>query len=162
MKKLYTSLFIVTLLCLSIVLFFHVPATPGKAATSNLQKASAGGKGATVPGSSGYFIKAASDTVIFPNDPSAIKNKKEITDDVTVTQLPSYSSNAFILLIQSHSNKPIDMQVYNINGCVMETWSNLPANRSIQIGDHYIAGIYLAEVTQGSRKVVAKLLKINK
>jgi hypothetical protein len=146
MKKLYTPLVILILFCLSIAVLVQLPATSGAA---------------TVPNPSGNFIKAAGDTTIIPYNPSAIKDKKEVAD-ITVTLVPSNSQVGFTLLLQSRSNVPVDMRVFDMNGSLVQAWSNLPANRAIQIGNNYTPGIYVAEVTQGNRKVVVKLLKVNK
>jgi hypothetical protein len=161
MKKLYTPLFILLLFCLSIAVLVQLPATSDAAVASTFPKSVAGNEVATVPNPPGYFIKADDDTAIIPYNASAIKDKKEVAD-ITVTLVPSYSQASFTLLLQSHSNVPVDMRVFDMNGSVVQAWSNLPANRAIQIGNNYSPGIYLAEVTQGSRKVVVKLLKVNK
>lgn len=56
----------------------------------------------------------------------------------------------------------VKITVTDIAGRVIEQRTNVPANSTIQLGDHYHPGIYIAEFMQGKDKVTLQLIKEGK
>jgi uncharacterized delta-60 repeat protein len=78
---------------------------------------------------------------------------------LNVKVLSNPTTNHFTLKLRSSSKEKINMRVMNANGSVLERKNGLPANGQVQVGDAYINGIYLAEFTQGTQRVVVRLIK---
>jgi uncharacterized protein YjiK len=76
-----------------------------------------------------------------------------------VTVAPNPSASYFTLIIQSNSNKALNITVTDAAGMVVETKRNISANGKLQIGNNLPAGIYFAEVQQDGKKERVKLVK---
>jgi hypothetical protein len=50
----------------------------------------------------------------------------------------------------------------DITGRVIEQRTDVPANTTIQLGDKYHPGIYIAEFIQGKNKITLRLIKEGK
>ncbi len=78
-----------------------------------------------------------------------------------VKVLPNPSTTYFTLQTNSNSNEPLTLRVINQQGSVIETRANLNAHGSLQVGHQYRSGMYFAEMVQGNKRIVVKLVKIN-
>lgn len=76
-----------------------------------------------------------------------------------VTVAPNSSSSYFTLVIQSNSNKALNIVVTDAAGRVVETKRNVASNQMVQIGDKLIAGVYFVELMQDGKKQRVKLVK---
>jgi len=65
----------------------------------------------------------------------------------------------FTLLTSSSVGTPLHLKIYDAIGRLVEVRNSLAANGTIIIGNAYRPGIYFAEVGQGGRRVVVKLIK---
>jgi PA14 domain/FG-GAP-like repeat/Bacterial Ig domain/Secretion system C-terminal sorting domain/IPT/TIG domain len=101
----------------------------------------------------------------FPNIGNGTQNFGEAMQQamnnaaLKVTVAPNPSSTYFTLIIQSNNNKELSIMVTDASGRVVETKSNLAANRTVQIGDKLTAGVYFVEVMQDGKKQRMKLVK---
>jgi hypothetical protein len=73
--------------------------------------------------------------------------------------LANPSSTSFTVITKSDSKQPISLRVYDELGRVVETRRGIPANNVLSIGYKYKSGLYYAEIMQGSKKQIIKLVK---
>ena len=73
---------------------------------------------------------------------------------------PNPSRDIFTMNIQGSSNAKLSVTVTDLAGKVLQTFSNVNANQSLQFGSSYRAGTYLAVVRDGKSKKVYKLVKL--
>ena len=73
--------------------------------------------------------------------------------------LPNPSRNYFTLKIQSHSKELFQLRVLDASGRIVETRNGMVPNTTFQMGNNFQAGIYLVEVTQGTKRQVLKLIR---
>lgn len=78
---------------------------------------------------------------------------------LTVKAFPNPSGSFFTLVMQSGSEKPVNIKVTDALGRIVELRLNRRGNGSLELGQGYIPGIYFAEVLQGKEKVTIKLVK---
>ena len=64
-----------------------------------------------------------------------------------------------MLQTKSSNNESLKIMVTDILGRKLEAKAGIQPNGYFQFGEKYSAGVYFAEVTQGHKKVVIKLLK---
>ncbi|MDN3656733.1 metallophosphoesterase [Ferruginibacter paludis] len=76
-----------------------------------------------------------------------------------VTVLPNPSPTAFTLITSSNSEKTLSINITDVQGRVVERKVNIAANGTVQIGSRLSAGVYFAEVMQGTEKQILKLVK---
>jgi len=92
------------------------------------------------------------------------RNSNELTGTgkLTVTVMPNPTSYYFKLGLKSLSKEKVKLTVTDITGRVMEQRTDIPANSTIQLADHYHPGIYIAQFLQGDDKVTIRLIKEGK
>jgi hypothetical protein len=73
---------------------------------------------------------------------------------------PNPSRNYFTLKLQSDRPGAINLRVLDISGRVVEARSGLVPNSTLQIGNAYPAGYFVAEIMQGDAKKTVQLIKI--
>jgi hypothetical protein len=66
----------------------------------------------------------------------------------------------FFVNIGSSSNSPINFKITDVNGRIVEVIMNESPGKTFIIGNKYFAGIYFAEITQGQKTTVVKLIKL--
>ncbi len=88
----------------------------------------------------------------------AIAEKLKV-QKLTVTASPNPASTHFVLRLQGGNNEPVQIRVTDAMGRVVELRKKVNANSTITLGATYRAGIYFAEVMQGSKKITVKLVK---
>jgi hypothetical protein len=87
------------------------------------------------------------------------KGKKATAEALRVTVSPNPSTAYFVLNIQSSSVEPIQLKVSDAVGRVIENKAGLSASSSLRTGHNFQPGIYYAELIQGNRRVLVKLVK---
>src|SRR6185503_8129268 len=85
--------------------------------------------------------------------------EKEAANKLAIVAMPNPSAKSFLLNITSNDNSQLTLRVMDISGRIIEV-KNLVAGQTIKIGDNYHTGVYFAEVTQGNKKEIVKLVKI--
>jgi hypothetical protein len=75
-----------------------------------------------------------------------------------VKAYPNPSSDRFTLIVNSNSNEAIVIQLYDAAGRKIQTM-NITANETIRFGEKLRAGIYVAEMIQGTKRETVKLIK---
>jgi hypothetical protein len=83
-------------------------------------------------------------------------------DKLSVKVSPNPSSKLFVLTVSSGSKLPVRLRLTDLNGRIMEAHQNIPLNMPIRVGGELIAGLYIAEVVQGSDRIAVKLIKQNR
>jgi hypothetical protein len=97
---------------------------------------------------------------------SVMNNSKVLPEPETISSLElkvilNPSTNNFTLKIKSDKNdQRIDLRILDLQGRLVETRNNLAANQTLKIGNNYKPGVYIAEISQGSRRKVVKLVKM--
>ena len=88
-----------------------------------------------------------------------MKEEENKLDKLTMIALPNPSRNYFTLKIQSHSKELFQLRVLDASGRIVETRNGMVPNTTFQMGNNFQAGIYLVEVTQGTKRQVLKLIR---
>jgi hypothetical protein len=95
------------------------------------------------------------------------KNKCGSTDcddeeeaSLKVKVFPNPTYNYFVFKPSSWSSKSVTLRMFNQSGTLVETRKNIPANGSIEIGQNYGSGVYIAELVQGTKRIRLKLIKL--
>ncbi len=84
---------------------------------------------------------------------------KNINEDLAVQVLPNPSTKHFTLVLKSNSSERVQLKVVDALGRIVDTRSGIAANGSFRVGESLQPGIYYAELRQGNKRVVVKLLK---
>jgi hypothetical protein len=84
------------------------------------------------------------------------------TGTLTVKVMPNPTSYYFTVALQSLSKEKVKLMVTDITGRVIEQRTNVSANSTIQLGNQYHPGIYIAQFQQGTDKVTVRLIKEGK
>jgi hypothetical protein len=109
-------------------------------------------------------VKRADDnslTVTLPNISNTLTKSAEIQKPVTLIAkaIPNPSVNYFTLELKSNKKESITIKVRDVAGRMIEKRTNIQANSTLQIGNHYAKGVYFAEIRQGREKVILQLIK---
>ncbi|MBC7866967.1 MAG: T9SS type A sorting domain-containing protein, partial [Gloeobacteraceae cyanobacterium ES-bin-316] len=87
----------------------------------------------------------------------------DVTPQTTYFDLkasPNPTTSHFTVKLESPNTKdPITMKVMDLSGKVIEIRKNLVAGQTFQLGTHYRPGMYFAELTQGDKRRIVKLVK---
>ena len=78
----------------------------------------------------------------------------------TVKVMPNPTTNYFTLQFNSVSYEKLKITVIDVTGRVVEQNPDVPANSTLQIGNKYHPGVYIAEILQGKNKIVLRLIKV--
>jgi hypothetical protein len=90
-----------------------------------------------------------------------VNTKQDITKELGVTVYPNPSTSDFRIVVSSTSNEPVKVRVMDVNGSLKSVRPLLPKSNEIRVGANLSAGVYTAEVIQGSKRKVVKLIKLN-
>ena len=109
-------------------------------------------------------VKRADDnslTVTLPIISNTLTKSAEIQKPVTLIAkaIPNPSVNYFTLELKSNKKESITIKVRDVAGRMIEKRTNIQANSTLQIGNHYAKGVYFAEIRQGTEKVILQLIK---
>ena len=109
-------------------------------------------------------VKRADDNsliVTLPNISNTLTKSAEIQKPVTLIAkaIPNPSVNYFTLELKSNKKESITIKVIDVAGRMIEKRTNIQANSTLQIGNHYAKGVYFAEIRQGREKVILQLIK---
>lgn len=81
-------------------------------------------------------------------------------DGLAVIALPNPTFSQFVLLMKSTEALPIQLNIYNSNGQLVESRSGIAPNSTLTIGGNYPGGMYYAEIIQGTKRQILRLIKI--
>ena len=106
-----------------------------------------------------YFVSAR--TI---DQTKAISGKINVPDvinpDFEVSVSPNPSATGFKLVVQSNSAEPITIRLQDISGRILGQVNKVQRNESVSVGNGFIGGTYFAEVIQGSKRKIIKLVKL--
>jgi hypothetical protein len=124
------------------------------------------GGGSIVIHSTGSKKSRIMDTVSTSSNVSIVNNDNIISNEgkgkLTIKVMPNPTSYYFTLAMKSLSKENVKLTVMDITGRVIDQRTNVPANTTIQLGDKYHPGIYIAEFLQGKDKITLRLIKEGK
>lgn len=80
-------------------------------------------------------------------------------DALQAHAFPNPSADRFILQLKGRTGTPMRLRIADGLGRVVEARQGLMAGTSVPVGGAYKAGVYYAEVVQGNRRTVLKLVK---
>ncbi|GAB4093552.1 hypothetical protein GCM10028786_24790 [Flaviaesturariibacter terrae] len=73
---------------------------------------------------------------------------------------PNSTAGQFRLLAESDDSRtPLLLRIFDINGRLVQQFTGLAPGSTVEAGSSYAHGSYIAELTQGSRRVTVKLIK---
>ncbi len=78
-----------------------------------------------------------------------------------VSALPNPSTSYFNLVINSNDSKTVTVKVTNMLGQLIEVHEKVNSTSILRLGDGWKGGIYFAEVSQGDKRKVIKIIKAN-
>ena len=81
-------------------------------------------------------------------------------EDLQVVVAPNPSTTYFTLVLKSKNDMPIALRVFDEAGRIVDAKSRLGANSTVQVGQNYIPGLYVAEIIQGAQRRTVKLMKV--
>ncbi|MES2794699.1 MAG: HYR domain-containing protein [Bacteroidota bacterium] len=82
-------------------------------------------------------------------------------NELTVRVSSNPTTNYFTLFIQSNEDSPVTLRIHNMIGKLMDNKLDVPLNKSFNVGENFNVGSYLAEILQGDKRKIIKLLKAN-
>ena len=92
--------------------------------------------------------------------PVDIKRKGFAVDrQLTLTEMPNPSADKFTLLLSGGTGEGVALRVTGASGKVIEERNNVSGS-IIQFGNNYRPGVYIAEITQGNARKIARLIKL--
>lgn len=80
--------------------------------------------------------------------------------EFAVTTYPNPFTNEMHMTVESTSNEPFDIVIYDIAGKAMETIKGKNVNEDIIIGDKLSSGMYFIDVKQGNVSQKARVVKM--
>lgn len=92
----------------------------------------------------------------------SINGKQQNIAGLTVQAISNPAPAFFTLVIRSNISNAMQLKVFNGLGKVVEVRNNVAANATLQLGQSYRPGMYYAELMQGNKRVVIKLIKGSK
>jgi hypothetical protein len=109
-------------------------------------------------------VNAATTVAPETTDDAAVEVKTDVNEKATVKELtvsisPNPSPSDFQINIQSDNDAPVTLKIIDATGRAVNVL-NVKANSIINTGKQLQAGNYYAEVTQGNKRRVIKLVKI--
>ena len=107
---------------------------------------------------SGFNTGTSAITQTRPN----ITLAEPVSVSFNVKVLPNPTSYYFTMKLSSAGMEKVKITVVDGTGRVIEQRTDVSANSTIQIGNKYHPGIYIAEIIQGKEKVVLRLIKEGK
>jgi len=107
--------------------------------------------------SSGSFLGSCAS----PTSMTRINVSENLPASLIVNGMPNPSTNYFTITISGGQvSEKITLHVTDALGRVVEQKRNLQTGSTIQIGEGYRAGMYIAEIVQGSVRKQIKLVKL--
>jgi hypothetical protein len=90
-----------------------------------------------------------------------VRSEKPTTlaEELSTNVYPNPSSNQFTLVVQTRSNEPVQVTVFDVAGRVVENRVGLQAG-TITFGQHFSNGIYLLQVVQGDQRKQMRVTKL--
>lgn len=82
-----------------------------------------------------------------------------VSGKLVVTAMPNPAPSYFTVITNSSNDEKLTITVRDVMGRTLEQYANRPANGTVTIGKNLAAGIYFAEITQGSKSQTLKLIK---
>ena len=105
----------------------------------------------------------SNNTIVTPAIVSKLPADNQVTEPkpvtFTVKVMPNPTSYYFTLQLNSQSYEKFKITVIDVTGRVIEQKTDVPANSTLQLGNKYHPGVYIAEILQGKNKVVLRLIK---
>jgi len=90
----------------------------------------------------------------------AVREIKEV-DGLELTAYPNPSRTNFSVVVRSNNaNEKIILQVYDVNGRMIEIRNNVISGSAVRFGDLYRPGSYYVRVNQGRERKEMKLIKV--
>jgi hypothetical protein len=107
-------------------------------------------------------VSPGSNVSITNNQNSIGTNDLEGNGKLSIKVMPNPTSYYFTLILKSLSKENVKLTVTDITGRVIEQKTGVAANSSIQLGNQYHPGIYIAEFIQGNDRITLRLIKEGK
>ena len=110
------------------------------------------------------ILSAAAPTVRLAPTNSKVRVQQVLINESELQKLnikvfPNPANNYFNVIVQGNVTKPITLRIIDVTGRTVQSFNNLTANTSIQVGTNYRPGVYVLEGIQGLNRVMMKLIK---
>lgn len=109
----------------------------------------------------GDFVGLCTSDCVAPPNIVAAPGALDIDAGFKVTVSPNPTVSQFKFYIESETNEPIHIRIYDVLGKVATEMYNVNRNTTIELGDKLRGGTYFAEITQGKNRSKLKLIKLN-
>ncbi len=91
--------------------------------------------------------------------PSVTKSKEVTSEVFSVSVSPNPTSKDFTLKIETAGKEPVTIKISDAVGRIISVYSNV-SGKTIKFGSNFKTGLYYAEIIQGSKHTVTKLIKV--
>ena len=88
-------------------------------------------------------------------------NRAVLAKEMEVRAYPNPSAGDFNLQVFNSSNEPITIRILDLTGKVKKVFNLNGNTKTLKAGADLAQGVYMAEVTQGDKKQMVKLVKLN-
>ncbi|MBO9633659.1 MAG: VCBS repeat-containing protein, partial [Chitinophagaceae bacterium] len=111
---------------------------------------------------SGVVIDASFNTVCSASHvagPATLALEKKEGTAVKIELFPNPSQDHFNFRVSGKGASPLQMRILDMNGKVVEQFSNIVAGNLYQLGSRYAPGLYMVEISNGGEKIIRKIVK---
>jgi PKD repeat protein len=144
----------------------HVP--PGNPANSNTLEISVNAVSAHI-GPGGHATdrlgKCDMQPCSAPAPTARVAQKEEpkvkAVEELIVKVAPNPSTTYFQVSVQTKSKEPITIRFMDVNGKMLQSYTNQEPSTIFRVGQSWVSGTYFAEVAQGDKKKTVRLVKGN-
>lgn len=88
-------------------------------------------------------------------------NDIEEMQPIGITALPNPSASYFSIRINNGDNSPAEVRITDVYGKLIQVNNKVNAGSTLQVGQSWSKGVYFAEIRQGGKKSLVKLVKID-
>jgi hypothetical protein len=114
--------------------------------------------GTTVNTSSSATVVTTANKPAAPTEDASTR-EDNVMATLQARAFPNPSTTYFTLIIQSNSDKAVQLRVVDAVGRIVEGKNGLASTSTHRIGHSYRPGVYFAQVMQGGKMVTVKLVK---
>jgi hypothetical protein len=110
----------------------------------------------------GQARSGASDTTASEAQNGSDAAARSIGENVFNVKIgPNPSNDVFGFTVNTSGEEPITVRVFDMNGRLCVEEKNLTPNETVKLGEQLASGHYIAQVEQGQKKQVVKIVKAN-
>jgi uncharacterized protein YjdB len=87
--------------------------------------------------------------------------EQAINNELLVTVFPNPSVGEINILVNSSTNEPVNLKIFDMNGVMKTEIHRIPINNSFKINLKLNSGVYVADFSQGNQRKKVKIIRLN-